>query len=32
MLEARADRKWGREAAYQAYKDRTPALLMKKPT
>ena len=27
MLEARADRKWGSEAAYQAYKARTPALL-----
>ena len=32
MLEARADRKWGREEAYQAYKARTPSLLMKKPT
>ena len=31
MLEARADRKWGREEAYQAYKARTPSLLLKKP-
>ena len=27
MLEARAERKWGSEPAYQAYKARTPALL-----
>ena len=27
MLEARADRKWGSEPAYQAYKSRTPVLL-----
>ena len=27
MLEARAERKWGNEPAYQAYKARTPALL-----
>ncbi|MCY3810965.1 MAG: DUF1295 domain-containing protein [Gammaproteobacteria bacterium] len=27
MLEARADRKWGAEPAYQAYKARTPALV-----
>ena len=27
MLEARADRKWGSEPAYQAYKARTPVLL-----
>ena len=31
MLEARADRKWGREEAYQAYKARTSSLLLKKP-
>ena len=27
MLEARAERKWGAETAYQAYKARTPALV-----
>ncbi len=28
MLEARADRKWGREEAYQVYCDRTPVLFL----
>ena len=27
MLEARADRKWGGETAYEAYKARTPVLV-----
>lgn len=31
MLERRADKRWGDEAGYQAYKARTPALMMRPP-
>jgi steroid 5-alpha reductase family enzyme len=31
MLEARADEKWGGQPEYEAYKAKTPVLLMKPP-
>ena len=31
MLEARADRTWGEDATYQAYKGATPPIMLKKP-
>jgi steroid 5-alpha reductase family enzyme len=31
MLEARADRRWGEDPAYQAYKRRTPVLMLWPP-
>ena len=31
MLDARARRQWGKDAAYQAYRERTPTLLLKPP-
>lgn len=32
MLEARSDKEWGDDAAYQAYKETTPVLIPKPPT
>jgi steroid 5-alpha reductase family enzyme len=32
MLEARADKRWGGQDDYQAYKDSTPVLIPKRPT
>ena len=31
LLEERAEEKWGREPEYQAYRDRTPVLLLRRP-
>ena len=31
LLEARADKKWGEDASYRAYKDRTPVLFPRPP-
>jgi steroid 5-alpha reductase family enzyme len=31
MLEKRADERWGDEAAYRAYKERTPELMLRPP-
>jgi steroid 5-alpha reductase family enzyme len=31
MLEARADKRWGEDPEYRAYRDRTPALFLRPP-
>jgi len=31
LLEERAEEKWGQEPAYQAYRDRTPVLFLRRP-